>query len=431
MSTSVDEQLRVLCSGAAEILPLEGLKAKLASGRPLRVKLGVDPTTPDLHLGHAVPLRKMRQFQDLGHVAVLVIGDFTSLIGDPSGRSATRPPLTPQEIEANARTYTDQASKILDPGRIELRRNSEWLRPLDFEDLLKLTAKFTVARLLERDDFATRYSEQRSIGLHEFLYPVMQAYDSVVLEADVELGGTDQKFNLLAGRDLMREYGMEPQVCLTVPILEGTDGIQKMSKSLQNYIGLTDQPEDMFGKIMSIPDEIPGTGGPRGNMIARYLRLATSLPVDEVDDIESGLASGVLDPNQTKRRLAREVVGAYWGEEAAMAAEDSFDRKFKPAASSVDLEALPRLALRLNGDHVYLPGVLRDARMVASGSAARRLIDSGAVRLYEEAEGAFTNTVAGYELPVRPGERIVVEVGKKKRRLLIEVEPEEKPKGSS
>ena len=298
-----DQQSHIISSGIADLVPAADLARKLAKDTPLRIKLGVDPTAPDLHLGHAVPLRKLRQFQDLGHTVVLIIGDFTALIGDPSGRNTTRPPLTAEQIDANAQTYVAQAFKILDPDKTELRRNSDWLGPLGFAELLRLTSKFTIARILERDDFSKRYASQQSISLHEFLYPVAQAYDSVAVEADVELGGTDQLFNLLAGRELMEKSGMEPQVALTLPLLEGTDGVQKMSKSYGNYIGLTDEPADMFGKVMSIPDEL----------MVKYFRLCTPLEVSEVEQIEAGLADGTLHPNATKRRLAREIVALYHG----------------------------------------------------------------------------------------------------------------------
>ena len=278
-----EEQLHIIKSGTAQIVPESALLEKLKRGVPLNVKLGVDPTAPDIHLGHAVPLRKLRQFQDLGHQVTLIIGDGTALIGDPSGRNTTRPQLSREKIQEKAQTYVDQAFKILDPEKTALRYNSEWLLSLNMEDLLKLASNFTVARILERDDFHKRYTNSQPISLHEFLYPLMQAYDSVVIKADVELGGTDQLFNLLAGRELMEKMGMEPQVCLTLPLLEGTDGVQKMSKSYGNYIGLTDEPADMFGKVMSIPDEL----------MVKYYRLASALPVDQIDEIERGLAAAV------------------------------------------------------------------------------------------------------------------------------------------
>ncbi len=378
----VEDQLHIIQSGVAEILPLDDLKKKLAESRALTIKLGVDPTAPDLHLGHAVPLRKMRQFQDLGHKVVLLIGDFTARIGDPSGRSVTRPPLSEDEVRANARTYTDQAFKVLDESKTELRYNSEWLAPLKFEDILRLTARFTVARMLERDDFEGRYKAEQSIGLHEFLYPVMVAYDSVALDADVEMGGTDQKFNLLAGRELMSSMGMEPQVCLTVPILEGTDGVQKMSKSYGNYVGLTDEANDMFGKIMSIPDEVKTPGEhARGDMIARYFRLTTSLPVEEIDAIEAGLADGSLDPNATKRLLAREIVTLYHDGVAAEAAEAEFDRVCKERDVPSEISDFTFHDSKAADEPVFLPKLMVESGLVASSGEARRLIQQGGVKI--------------------------------------------------
>jgi len=362
-----DEQLRVIESGIADLVPAADMKRKLAKGTPLRVKLGVDPTAPDLHLGHAVPLRKLRQFQDLGHTVVLIIGDFTALIGDPSGRNSTRPPLSMEQIDANAQTYVEQAFKILDPAKTELRRNSEWLAPLGFAELLRLTSQFTVARILERDDFSKRYATQQSISLHEFLYPVAQAYDSVAIAADVEIGGTDQLFNLLAGRELMEKQGMDPQVALTLPLLEGTDGVQKMSKSYGNYVGLTDEPDDMFGKVMSIPDVL----------MPKYYRLCTALPIDEIDRIEAGLAAGSEHPNQAKRRLAREIVSLYHGSSAAPLAEQAFDRVFKSHQAPEDI---PEVALDLS-DEVYIPGLLNELGLVSSAGEGRRMIDQGGVKL--------------------------------------------------
>ncbi|MCE5202963.1 MAG: tyrosine--tRNA ligase [Actinomycetia bacterium] len=366
MST-VAEQMHVIKSGIADLVPEADLRAKLERGRPLRVKLGVDPTAPDLHLGHAVPLRKLRQFQDLGHMVVLIIGDFTALIGDPSGRNTTRPALSREQIETNAQTYVAQAFKVLDPAKTELVRNSEWLAPLTFEDLLRLASKFTVARILERDDFQKRYREGIGISLHELLYPIAQAYDSVAIAADVELGGTDQLFNLLAGRELMEKLGVEPQVCLTLPLLEGTDGFQKMSKSYGNYIGLTEEPGEMFGKVMSIPDEV----------MIKYYRLCTSLAVDEVEEIESRLASGAEHPNAAKRRLAREIVSLYHSPKAAAEAEEAFDRVFRQHQLPEDI---PEFQVDLT-DPVYLPALLSAIGLTATNGEARRLIDQGGVRI--------------------------------------------------
>ena len=370
--------MRVIQSGTADIVPAAALRDKLVSGRPLTIKLGVDPTAPDLHLGHAVPLRKLRQFQDLGHTVVLIIGDFTALIGDPSGRSSTRPALTREEIEANAATYIEQAFKILDPAKTVMRHNSEWLGELDFAKILWLTSQFTVARILERDDFQKRYREGVGISLHELLYPMAQAYDSVVISADAELGGTDQLFNLLAGRELMEKLGVEPQVCLTLPLLEGTDGVQKMSKSYGNYVGLTDEPGDMFGKVMSVPDAL----------MVKYYRLCTALPVDEIDALEKGLVQGSTHPNEAKRRLAREIVALYHGGEAAQAAEEAFDRVFKRGELP---ESVPEVRVERT-DPVHLPALLKAAGLAATTSEGRRLIDQGAVR------------VDGQALTLRPGE---------------------------
>ncbi len=389
------EQLHVIRSGVAAIHTEQALDEKLRSGHALRVKLGVDPTAPDLHLGHAVPLRKLRQFQDLGHQVVLIIGDYTALIGDPSGRSATRPALSLDQIRANAETYTEQAFRILDRDRTELRYNSEWLGKLDMQGILKYTSRFTVARILERDDFSKRYASQQPISLHEFLYPVMQAYDSVVVEADVELGGTDQLFNLLAGRELMEKLGHAPQVCLTMPLLEGTDGVRKMSKSYGNYVGLTDAPDDAFGKIMSIPDALT----------IKYFRLASPLPVQEVDRLEAGLAAGTEHPNAVKRRLAREIVSLYHGAGAARAAEEAFDRVFKRHEAPEDIADV---AVALDGE-VYVPGLLKELGLVETASEGRRQIDQAAVRVAGDtlARGAYTLAAA-----VLDG--AVVQVGKRR-----------------
>jgi tyrosyl-tRNA synthetase len=374
MVLPVDEQLHIIMSGNAHIVPLEGLKSKLAQGRPLRCKLGVDPTAPDLHLGHAVPLRKLRQLQDLGHTVVLIIGDGTALIGDPSGRNSTRPPLTSEQVAANAATYVAQAFKILDREKTELTWNGEWLKSLDLEALLKICAHFTVARILERDDFHNRYTSQQPISLHEFLYPMMQAYDSVMVEADIELGGTDQLFNLLAGRELMEKMGMEPQVTLTLPLLEGTDGKLKMSKSYGNYIGITDEPADMFGKVMSIPDDL----------MERYLYLASTFSVEDADKTVAGLAAGELHPNVEKRRLAANIVAAYYDEATAAEAEAAFDRQFKDHEVPEDTPTFAADGLGVEPDEeglIYLPAVMMVCGLAGTAGEGRRLIDGGGVKL--------------------------------------------------
>lgn len=401
---SPEEQFHIIQSGAAEIIPEEALMEKLKRNKPLNIKLGVDPTAPDIHIGHAVPLRKLRAFQDLGHQVTLIIGDGTALIGDPSGRNTTRPQLTRDQIKVNAQTYVDQAFKILDPEKTTLRYNSEWILSLGMEDLLKIASNFTVARILERDDFHNRYSNNQPISLHEFLYPLMQAYDSVVIKADVELGGTDQLFNLLAGRELMEKMGMEPQVCLTLPLLEGTDGVKKMSKSYGNYIGLTDKPNDMFGKVMSIPDEL----------MVKYYRLASTLSVDQIDAIEAGLAADEIHPNRCKRDLARNLVTAYYDEAAAEEAEQAFDRLFKQHDIPDDV---PEFAADLTPNEegkVYVAKLIHDAGMAQSVGEARRLIDGGGVKINGEA-------LAAKEYNVDPSmlEGAVIQVGKRKFTRLV------------
>lgn len=396
---SPEEQLPIIQSGTAQIVPQEALLKKLKRGTPLNVKLGVDPTAPDIHLGHAVPLRKLRQFQDLGHEVTLIIGDGTALIGDPSGRNSTRPQLSREEIKANAQTYVNQAFKVLDPEKTTLKYNSEWILDLDMEALLKLLANFTVARILERDDFHNRYTSSQPISLHEFLYPVMQAYDSVVINADVELGGTDQLFNLLAGRELMEKLELEPQVCLTLPLLEGTDGTRKMSKSYGNYIGLTDAPEDMFGKVMSIPD----------SLMVKYLQLASSISVQEIEEIEKGLADESLHPNKVKRQLAQNIVSLYYDNAAAEAAEDHFDKLFKAHEIPEDIP-LFQGSLTINDDGlVYLPALMTDSGLAATAGEARRLIDGGGVKINAQALPAKSYNVSPDAL-----KDAVLQVGKRK-----------------
>ena len=398
-SITPEEQLHIIQSGTDTIVPQDLLLEKLKRGTALNIKLGVDPTAPDIHLGHAVPLRKLRQFQDLGHHVTLIIGDGTALIGDPSGRNSTRPQLTREQIAVNAQTYVDQAFKILDPEKTTLRYNSEWILDLKMEDLLKLISNFTVARILERDDFHKRYTGGLPIALHEFLYPVMQAYDSVVVKADVEIGGSDQLFNLLAGRELMEKMGMEPQVALTLPLLEGTDGVRKMSKSYGNYIGLTDEPNDMFGKVMNIPDEL----------MVKYYRLASTESVAKIDEIEAGLAADELHPNKVKRALARNIVAAYYDEAAAEAAEADFDLKFKAHGFPADAPVFDADLTPGEDGMVYFAKVIVDAGAAQSVSAARRLIDEGAVRVNGEALAAKSYNLAPESL-----KGAEVQVGKKK-----------------
>ncbi|MBC7107161.1 MAG: tyrosine--tRNA ligase [Firmicutes bacterium] len=389
-------QLELIRRGVAEIIPEEDLVRKLeraiARREPLRVKLGLDPTAPDIHLGHTVVLHKMRQFQELGHQVIIILGDFTARIGDPTGRSETRKPLSAEEIEANAATYREQIFKVLDPERTRVVFNSQWLAPLTFADVIALAAKYTVARMLEREDFGRRFREGSPIGIHEFLYPLMQGYDSVALAADVELGGTDQKFNLLVGRGLQREYGQEPQVAITMPILEGLDGVQKMSKSLGNYVGITEPPGEMYGKIMSLPDEL----------MVRYFELVTAVPTGEVRAIAEGLASGRLHPRDVKMRLAREIVTAYHSPEAAERAEAEFVRVFRHR----DLpEEVP--AFRVAPGRVWLPRLMVEAGLAPTTSEARRLIQQGGVKV----DGI---PVADPAAEIVPAEGMVIRAGKRR-----------------
>ena len=396
----VEEQMRVIASGTQQIVPESELRAKLERGVPLNIKLGVDPTSPDLHLGHAVPLRKMRQFQDLGHKVTLIIGNGTALIGDPSGRDSTRPPLTEEQVEANAQTYVEQAMKVLDPEKTTIVHNGEWLKPLDLGKMLGLMSKFNVARILEREDFHKRYEAQQSISLHEFIYPVLQAYDSVVVEADLEMGGNDQIFNLLAGRDLMRAEGMEPQVALTMPLLVGTDGTKKMSKSYGNYVGLTDEPADMYGKVMSISDEL----------IGMYYRLCSTKDLDQIDAIDAQLADGTANPYELKRELARDIVALYHDEAAAEKAEAEFVKVHAKGGLPEDIDEVSVDLTPNDQGLVYLARVLVDAGLCASMGDARRQIDGGGVKIDQA-------PVAPKSYNVEPnllGSGTVLQVGKRK-----------------
>jgi len=330
----VDEQMDLLEKGAAEIIRVEELRARLERSRqtgvPLRVKAGFDPTAPDLHLGHTVLMRKLKHFQDLGHQVIFLVGDYTSLIGDPTGRNVTRKPLTRQQIDENAKTYTDQVFRILDREKTEVRFNSEWLGKLTFEDIIRLAAKFTVSQMLERAEFHARFQNEQPISLHELLYPLAQGYDSVALKADVELGGTDQKFNLIAGRELQRDFGQPPQVVLMTPIIEGLDGVQKMSKSLNNAIGIHEPPQEMYGKLMSISDE----------MMWRYWTLLTDLRQSEIDRMQADVASGALHPMEAKKRLARTIVAGFHGEEAAQQADENWAKMFQQKTVAGDIESV-------------------------------------------------------------------------------------------
>lgn len=389
----VNEQVQIIRRGVAEIIPEEELKRKLKKSikekRPLKVKLGLDPTAPDIHLGHTVVLNKLRQFQDLGHEVHLIIGDFTARIGDPSGKSETRKQLSEKEIQINAATYQEQIFKVLDAKKTIIHFNSKWLMPLTLEDILNLAGKYTVARMLERDDFDNRYKEGLPIGIHEFMYPLMQGYDSVVLEADVELGGTDQKFNLLVGRNLLKEYGLEPQVTLTMPILEGTDGVQKMSKSLGNYIGVNEDAYEMFGKTMSIPDEL----------IIRYFELVTQVPQAEIDKMEKGMQEGTLNPRDAKARLAREIITIYHNEEEALKAQERFQLVFSKGDIPEDIPET-----MVTEKELWLPKFLLEQGMVDSTSDGRRMIKQGAVRL-DGKKCLVENIEAKNEMVIQVGKR--------------------------
>ncbi len=399
----LDEQLDEILRGAVAVIPEEDLVRKLEralrTGEPLRVKQGFDPTRPDLHIGHAVSLRKLRTFQELGHEVIFVVGDYTARVGDPSGRSEMRPRLSPVEIDANARTYAEQVSRVLDTSKVRVEFNSRWLAPLDLARILELTATYTVARMLERDDFAERYRQERPISIFEFLYPLMQAYDSVALRADVELGGTDQRFNLLVGRTVQERYAQEPQVCLIMPLLRGTDGEQKMSKSYGNYIGITEPAEEQFGKTMSIPD----------TLLDEWWMLTSGL-ADSALDAARGRAAA--DPYASKRELARRIVTQYHGEAAADRAEQHFDRLFRERALPEQMQevsvSLDDPALKSRDGGVWLAGLLVVTGLAASNAEAGRLIEQGAIRVNERR----ISDRAGY-LALKPGDTVILQRGKR------------------
>jgi len=391
---TVESSLALIRRGTEEILLEDALRKKLERGVPLRVKAGFDPTAPDLHLGHTVLINKLRQFQELGHHILFLIGDFTGMIGDPTGKSATRKPLTPEQIAVNAATYQEQVFHILDPARTEVVFNSHWIEPLGAAGLIQLAARHTVARMLERDDFGKRYRGGQPIAVHEFLYPLIQGYDSVALRADVELGGTDQKFNLLVGRQLQESYGQEPQVVITLPLLEGLDGVQKMSKSLGNYIGITDAPDDMFGKLMSVSDEL----------MWRYLELLSARPMSEIDAWRAAVAEGA-NPRDIKFELAQEMVARFHAPAAGVAAKEAFIARFQQGAVPDDL---PELVVAADAaDGVGLARLLKDAGLVQTTSEALRLIGQGGVKIDGE-------RVADPRLRCRVGTTHLYQVGKRR-----------------
>lgn len=381
------EQAATLARHAAEVISPAEFTAKLAEGRPLRIKLGMDPTAPDLHLGHSISLKKLRDFQQHGHTVIFLVGDFTAMIGDPTGRSETRKPLTPEQIKANAETYQSQVAKVLDPSRTEVRFNSEWMSQVDTRKLIEIAAKLSVARMLERDDFEKRLANQEPLFLHEILYPLIQGYDSVALNADVEIGGTDQKFNMLVGRDLQRAYSQPAQVVMTMPLLEGLDGVRKMSKSYGNYVGLTEAPEEMYGKLMSISDRL----------MLKYYELLTDTDAGSL----AGIKSGAVHPMEAKKRLASLIVSEYHDAEAAARAQKYFETKFQRHQVPTDVPVF-KLAQEL-----WICELMKQLRFAASTSEARRLLGQGAVRVDGQ-------TVTDANFHFVPGEHQILEVGKRR-----------------
>ncbi len=390
---SIQDQLEIIQRGADEILVEKELIARLKEGRPLRIKAGFDPTAPDLHLGHTVLINKLRQFQDLGHEVLFLIGDFTGMIGDPTGKSATRPPLTQQDVEQNSETYQQQIFKILDKEKTKVVFNSQWMEKMSGVDMIKLAASSTVARMLEREDFSKRYKSGQSIAIHEFLYPLIQGYDSVEMQADVELGGTDQKFNLLMGRQLQEQHGQKPQCVLTMPILEGLDGVQKMSKSLNNYIGIADEPKDMFGKIMSISDDL----------MWRYFELLSFRPMSEIEGFKQDMAQG-KNPRDIKFLLAEEIIARFHNEAEATAAREGFIAQF---AKNKIPDDIPELSFEAPAEGYPIANLLKDAGLCGSTSDAMRMIQQGAARIDGE-------KVTDKSVKIKKGTDGIFQVGKRK-----------------
>jgi tyrosyl-tRNA synthetase len=393
---TLDEQLQYLAKGAVDLIDKADLKAKISRGKPLVVKVGFDPTAPDIHLGHTVVIRKMRHFQQMGHRVIFLIGDFTGMIGDPTGKKATRPALTREEVLANAETYRRQVYKILDPEKTEIRFNSEWLGALGAEGMVRLAAKYTLARVLERDDFRKRFDNRQPIAIHELLYPLAQGYDSVALKCDVEMGGTDQLFNLLVGRDLMREYGLEPQVVLTMPLLEGLDGVEKMSKSLGNYIGINDEPSQIFGKVMSISDAL----------MWKYYTLLTDMTPAEVAELQRSVEGGELHPMEAKRKLAKVVITDFHDAAAADAAEAEFRRVFSERQAPAEIE---ETTLPASGEPQLLSRVITNAGLAESNKDAQRLIAQGGV-LVDDVKVDSTR----HALEAESGKSYLLKVGKRR-----------------
>ncbi len=407
------EQLDYLEKGAAEIIRVADLRERLDSarklGRPLRVKAGFDPTAPDLHLGHTVLMRKLKHFQDLGHTVIFLVGDYTSLIGDPTGRNVTRKPLTREQIDQNAKTYTDQVFRILDREKTEVRFNSEWLGKLTFEDIIRLAAKFTVSQMLERAEFHERFQNEQPISLHELLYPLAQGYDSVALRADVELGGTDQKFNLIAGRELQRDFGQPPQIVFMTPIIEGLDGVQKMSKSLNNAVGIHEPPEEMYGKLMSVSDEL----------MWRYWTLLTDLRQSEIEHMQGEVAGGSLHPMEAKKRLARTIVAGFHSENAARLADANWARQFQERdLSAITEEVAVDLRQVAIADEVSLDSVLRDPSLPVRINVAKLLVALGLKGSRTEAERQVT---AGVNIDGVTSTGKVIEIEKRPARLAVRV----------
>ncbi len=400
---SVEQQLKIIKRGVAEILPeatlIEKLKQAVQTNSPLRVKLGLDPTAPDIHLGHTVVLRKLKQFQELGHNIVIIIGDFTGRIGDPTGKSETRKQLTEEDIRKNANTYEEQIFRILDKEKTEVVFNSTWLAPLNFADVVKLAAKYTVARMLERDDFSRRFKEGRPISIHEFFYPLMQGYDSVALKADIEFGGTDQKFNLLMGRHLQEEHGQKPQVAIMMPILEGLDGVNKMSKSLGNYIGINELPNEIYGKSMSIPDEL----------MIRYFELVTDVSLEELESIRVGMNNGTLHPRDLKMRLAHTLVRLYHGVEAADLAQSEFIKVFQQRDLPSDIL---EFSVPCDTGSVWLPKLLSQLGLAASNSEAKRAVQAGAVKINGE-------KIVDADAQITVSDGMIIQNGKRKFAKII------------